>query len=250
MRFAVISDIHGNLTALKEVLDDCELMNIERYFFLGDLALAGPEPSETIDFIREFEKKHLVTIIQGNTDEMIVNYYNTKDDKYLPPNKIMAEALKYVINVLRPDQIEYLASIPPNFEEKMGMLKMLFVHGSPRKNNEDILPNIEPDKLEEIVKDLPHDIIFCGHTHIPAKLGYKNKTILNVGSVGRPLTPEPHMCYAIINYFDFDTKMYTIMHKSLDYKKEEAAEKLRKLPFEGSDKLADMLISPVGRYPQ
>ena len=56
MKIAVISDIHGNLEALKAVMDDIEKENCEKIFVLGDYAMAGPEPSLVIDW---FFKKQL-----------------------------------------------------------------------------------------------------------------------------------------------------------------------------------------------
>lgn len=250
MKFAVISDIHGNLDALHTTLEDIKKSEVEKIFILGDLALAGPEPSETINFIKDLSKKENITIIQGNTDEMIVNFYRTKNKNCLPPNEIMAEALKYTINILKPDQIDFLESLPAEHSETIGNLKILFVHGSPRKNNEDILPTISEAKLEEIIKDVESDLIFCGHTHLPAQLNFNNKTIVNAGSIGRPLTKEPQISYVIVNYSDYNSKTFVITNRLLEYNKIIAAQKLEKLSFKGSEKLAQMLINPSQRYPQ
>ena len=70
MKFAVISDIHGNMFALNAVLNDIKSQNIDKIYCLGDLAMAGPEPNKTVNFV----KNQNWTVIQGNTDNMIVNY--------------------------------------------------------------------------------------------------------------------------------------------------------------------------------
>ena len=54
MKIAVISDIHGNMDALEEVLKDIKKQQAEKLFICGDIALAGPEPAKTIDFIHYF----------------------------------------------------------------------------------------------------------------------------------------------------------------------------------------------------
>ena len=56
MKIAVISDIHGNLEALKSVLENIEEENCDKIFCLGDLAMAGPQPCETIEFIKSFKE--------------------------------------------------------------------------------------------------------------------------------------------------------------------------------------------------
>lgn len=51
MKYAVLSDIHGNLTALKAVLADVARQGAGRVLNLGDI-LSGPiQPAETADFL-------------------------------------------------------------------------------------------------------------------------------------------------------------------------------------------------------
>ena len=57
MKIAVISDIHGNMQALNAVLDDINKIGADKIFCLGDLAMAGPEPTVAIDKINELEKR-------------------------------------------------------------------------------------------------------------------------------------------------------------------------------------------------
>ena len=51
-KIAIISDIHGNLEALKAVFNDIENRGIKRIFCLGDIVMAGPEPIETLNKIQ------------------------------------------------------------------------------------------------------------------------------------------------------------------------------------------------------
>ncbi len=61
---ALISDIHGNLEALKEVLADIRSQNIDEIYCLGDIVGYGPNPAECIDLV---EKRCKVTLL-GNHD--------------------------------------------------------------------------------------------------------------------------------------------------------------------------------------
>ena len=102
------------------------------------------------------------------------------------------------------------------------------------------------EEIEEIISDTDADLILCGHTHVPC--GYqttKNQTVVNVGSVGRPMTPTPLACYAVI---DFDNGKFDIRHKFVEYDRETAANLVRIRNFEGADKLAQLLINPVERH--
>ena len=247
MKIAVLSDIHGNLDALQAVLNDINSQNISKIFICGDLAMAGPEPVETIDFINDLSKRWNLAIIQGNTDEMIVK--STGSDKYTPPNEIMAASLKYAQEVLRPDQKEFLYELPAQLKETIGNLEILFVHGSPRRNNEDIFPNMDIEKVKEMVDRVTENIIFCGHTHMPANYHVGKQAIINVGSVGRPFTELPIACYVILDYSDLSGKEFSFNYRFVDYDYKSAADKLAKLPFKGADKLAQMLIKATSRYP-
>ena len=44
MRIAIISDIHGNLTALQAVLADIKLQKVDDIICLGDIVTLGPQP--------------------------------------------------------------------------------------------------------------------------------------------------------------------------------------------------------------
>ena len=73
IKVAVISDIHGNMEALSSVLKDIDSLEIKKLLILGDLALMGPEPNETISFIKNLPQKYEIEIIQGNTDLFITS---------------------------------------------------------------------------------------------------------------------------------------------------------------------------------
>ena len=67
MRIAVVSDIHGNRTALEAVLKDLRLTAPDLILHGGDLADGGSSPVEIVDRVRDLGWKGVV----GNTDEML-----------------------------------------------------------------------------------------------------------------------------------------------------------------------------------
>jgi len=247
MKIAVLSDIHGNMIALNAVMDDISRNECDKTFFLGDYALAGPEPSPTVDYCMHLNTYENIEMIQGNTDKMIAEFsedlYNSVSQAGAP---IMANALREDTNILNDKQKEFLKTLPPYKLIEIEGVKVLLVHGSPRHNNEDILPDTDPNEVEEMVKDSEADIILCGHTHIPC--GFQTlskKTVINVGSVGRPFTENAKSCYLIL---DFKNGRYTIQHKFVRYDNQKAAEILAQRTFEGADKLSQVLINPAERH--
>lgn len=249
MKIAIISDIHGNMEALDAVLKDIEKQNCDKIFCLGDIAMAGPEPLKLVKKIKEMSLNENFVIIQGNTDEKLGTYDKNFEeilDKNIP---VMANAYRADLKELSDDDKKFLSSLPEKLILKENGVKIMLCHGSPRKNDENITTDIDLNLLQKITNDVNADVIFCGHTHVPCGFVTENeKTIVNVGSVGRPFSETPKSCYAIINIDD--NADFGIEHRLVDYDFKTAAEKLKARGFEGSDKLASMLIKATSRYPQ
>lgn len=242
MRIAVISDIHANYTALQEVIKDIENEKCDKIFCLGDLVLAGPQPKMTIDYVKQQDW----SIIQGNTDKFIAEFNDDIFNMLKSKFPVMANAIVDDIAILDEDSRDYLKKLPAQLEFELDGVKVLLVHGSPRANNEDIMPDMPIEKIEEIIADSDADLILCGHTHIPCGYQTNNKqTVVNVGSVGRPMTANPLSCYAVV---DFNDGSFSVKHKFVDYDREKAAANVRARKFDGADKLAELLINPVSRH--
>jgi len=246
MKIAVISDIHGNLEAINAVFNDIKANNCQKVFVLGDYAMAGPEPDKAIDFFIEKSSDENFFMIQGNTDFMISNFTDELFENIKSGAPVMAEALKNDVSILNNSQKTFLKNLPAQKEIEFEGVKFLLVHGSPRKNNENILPETPLAELEEMIKGVEADVILCGHTHMPCGFQTESKkTVVNVGSIGRPFTPEPKSCYLVINVSNGEC---LFEHRFVSYDNKLASEKLLKRNFEGKEKLAQTLISPKERH--
>ncbi|MFA7658205.1 MAG: metallophosphoesterase family protein [Candidatus Gastranaerophilaceae bacterium] len=246
MRIAVISDIHGNMQALEAVLNDIEQGKCSKIFCLGDLAMAGSEPVEAIELIKKLYDEGKLELIQGNTDEIIGNYSPEILAKVGEAFPIMGAALEDDAKIIPQNLKEFLKDLPKQKELEIEGVKILLVHGSPRKNDENIAPDLQTEKVEEMLDRVNAEVIFCGHTHIPC--GYQTsgkQTVVNVGSVGRPFTPIPQACYVVA---EFHNGEFELMHKFVDYDKQKASEILAKRNFKGADKLSKILIKPEFRH--
>ena len=250
MKIAIISDIHGNIDAFESVLSDIEKENCSKIFCLGDIAMAGPEPSKTISRIHALIQTKDFHIIQGNTDNMLSVFSFDTYNAILKTNAVMASAYLADSQILTQEEKDFLKNLPEREEIELFGIKVLLIHGSPRKNNENIYPNLPIEEVEEMVKDTNANIIFCGHTHMPC--GYQtntNQTIVNVGSIGRPFSETPDSCYAIMD-IDEEASTFSIKHKFVKYDVIKASEKIKQRGFDGAEKLAKMLIKATSRYPE
>ena len=246
MKIAVISDIHGNMEALKAVYNDIKEQGCEKVFVLGDYAMAGPEPTTTIDWFMQKQDDTSFKMIQGNTDLMISDFSEDLYEFLKNKAPVMAEALKNDVELLNNNQKMFLKNLPSQMEIEEQGIKILLVHGSPRKNNEDILPTSSIEEVEEMIRSVTADIIFCGHTHLPCGFQTTNKkTVVNVGSIGRPFTDEPKSCY--LKFTITDGKCL-FEHRFVEYDNQKASEKLSNRTFVGKEKLAQTLINPIERH--
>ena len=76
MRLAVLSDIHGNLTALEAALADLNAVGtVDHVWVLGDLAAFGPRPAECVRRVQGMKETYAedkIAFIRGNTDRYLV----------------------------------------------------------------------------------------------------------------------------------------------------------------------------------
>ena len=189
-RIAIISDIHGNITALNAVLNDIEKRGIKRIFCLGDYVIKCLHPDLVIDKLRDLSEVMLI----GNCDYAICRP-EAKNKKFWSREIIGEERANFIYNL--PISYEFYMSghlvrlfhaspyrlddiYNPMFSNKGSRYE-----GSELKNPEDLFKNT--DFIGKGLNSPEPDIVGYGHTHTPCIVRYKNKTLFNPGSVGIPV---------------------------------------------------------------
>lgn len=183
MKIAIISDIHGNLEALKSTFKDIENKNVDQIICLGDIIAKGIHPKECIEMIRN----NCEIVIQGNCD-----YYFSKEHKDIDKESIEEkQRIAWNQSLITKEDREYLLNLPFCYEFYMsGSLVRLF-HATPSVNNVAVLnvDNIETKykmflPTENTLSKNVADVVIYGHIHHPYMDKIYNKTLINVGSVG------------------------------------------------------------------
>ena len=236
IKVGVLSDIHGNMEALEAVLEDIDFLGIKRLLILGDLALMGAEPNETVDFVKDLASEFDIDIIQGNTDLFIVS-----DDLPNVPD-FAKNSIIYAKKVLSEENKSYLKLLPQQKSIKIGNTSILMVHGSPRKNDENVLPMKPAEEISPMISGTSEALILCGHTHLPAGYQIENQTIVNAGSVGRPFTGNQKACYVVLEINEEKENSFSVEHKFINFDVKKSAEKLSALDFDGAKYLAELLL--------
>lgn len=192
MKIAAISDIHGNIYALMKVLEDIGEQRVDKIVCLGDLVGYGPHPNEVIALIRRKE----IPCLKGNYDASVVD----GDYTYIRNTTINSFSLPWAVDEVRVSNKYFLESLPHSLEYTINGVNITFTHGSPSTINEYLFEDGE--NTTKVMRDFGGDVLVCAHTHIPCLKRFDNKTLVNVGSVGKPKIGRPNCTYAIIDISD------------------------------------------------
>ena len=222
-KYAILSDIHGNLFALEAVMEDIKKQGeIDKYILLGDLIDYGMQSNEVVKYIIESLSDKIICNIWGNHERAImVEDYNF----FSSPRGV--ESAKHTHAQLSDESKKYLNEELIHEGKKEFLLdkkKTLAVHGS---LNDNYWKSIFPDNLNGEYAD--YDIVMSGHSHYPhafykffdkdnPKMRNKKAVLfINPGSVGQPRNHNPNAQYAIL-----DIKTMGVELRSVSYPKEKA----------------------------
>ncbi len=204
MRYALLSDVHGNIEALEAVLEDIDRQGITDIVFLGDAVGYGPNPNECIELLVKRSK----ILLAGNHDWGAIGL---TDITYF--NVYARHALQWTAGIISEENKKTLTSLPVKKELKEE--DMLLVHSTPK----------EPEEWHYLLTLWDAEINFyyfnnavcsLGHSHSPfiiekvpsgelvtfkdwSKIREGSRYIINAGSVGQPRDGDPRACYVIMD---------------------------------------------------
>ena len=213
MKYAVISDIHGNKPALDAVLDEASQKGISDFIFAGDYCLSGPFPDECISTLREIENK---VIIRGNEERYLENLIG-KDQSKWTDGQMQISYWNY--RNVKKDNLDYLLSIPHRADFtcngrdihilhhvddfiKVSNLENYFNRSSAlalKYGEREITPEYHRQQMLDAIEQTPgftsaistlaDGIYIFGHSHIQwsYKIPDREIYLINPGSCGLPL---------------------------------------------------------------
>ena len=178
---ALLYDIHGNLVALDEVLEDAEAAGADAYLLGGDFASWSPWPRETIERLRGLPN---TTWIRGNGERWL-------REPPLDRPEVMT-ALQERDSGLGTDE-GWLYSLQSQYEHD----GVLYVHGSPLSDVESFPPEAGEDD-ERMLNGVHDRTVVFGHSHQQFRRpGPNGTTLINPGSAGMPLDGDARAAYAL-----------------------------------------------------
>jgi diadenosine tetraphosphatase ApaH/serine/threonine PP2A family protein phosphatase len=226
MRIGVISDIHSNIEALREVLRRVETLNVDRLVCLGDVVGYGASVNECCELIRQ----HCEVTLLGNHDAAVAGrmdysfYYDAA-----------RHALDWTANVISDENLAWLRSLPYTY--RIG--EVGFSHGSPidPRAYEYIFALEQARELTPYVEELP-EITFIGHSHLCKAFAIGGDEVTDVvaqtfevrpgfrylssvGSVGQPRDYDNRACFVV-----YDTDERAVTYHRVEYDIEASAQKI------------------------
>ena len=190
-RLAVLADIHGNLPALKAVIDDMAQFAVDHVIVAGDSVNVGPFSREVLEVISERNW----AIIRGNNAFYATEYKTPR----MPAHWSSFTLPPWLLEQLGAKWINVLACLPDTLSLRFPDAAPVRVfHGVPGNPWGAITPRSTLSEVQAWLGDTPEETIICAHSHIPMERHIGSWHIFNPGSVGIPLDGERSASYMVI----------------------------------------------------
>jgi len=203
IRLAVMSDVHGNATALTAVREAIRAAAPDAILVAGDHALNGPDPAAAIDGIRELEAAGAL-VIAGNTDIAVADFDYAAAFPWLADG--IPDAYRYAAewahDALDADRVEWLRRLPAERRLWCEDTLVLLTHASPGSQTSGFDRHLDPTVVTERLARTDARVICCGHTHLPEVRDLGWKVIVNDGSAGYVFDGEPTATWALVEIED------------------------------------------------
>ncbi len=212
MKILIISDLHANLEALRALPRDCDEL-----WVLGDLVNYGPNPAETIEFVRS----HASVIVRGNHDHAVGF---GADCRCSPRFRAMAAATgDYTLAVLGAADKRFLRELPTSAWREVDGRKFFLCHATPSDPLYEYRPPDSPLWWGE-GEAAGADVVVVGHAHLQFALRSERRMVVNPGSLGQSKAGDPRARYAV--WQDGEISL-----RALDYPVERTVTKIHSLPL-------------------
>ena len=244
MRYALVSDIHGNLPALEAVLRDIAARDVDATVHLGDLVGYGPWPNEVVQALASAG----IAGIGGNYDSTVATGYKHCGCQYenARQEELSHHSFEWTLAHVSADTRRALAALPFRLDLRplgghVAGPTVTLLHGNQVLNT----VYVHADRSDAFLEKMGHsagarpgDVVCVGHTHVPWTRVVGGVRFVNTGSVGRPKDGDWRASYALLDAGEGDARVEFVR---VEYDVERAARAILEsdLPNELADFLRD-----------
>ena len=185
MKIAVLSDIHGNTTALEAVLADARAERVDEYWLLGDILMPGTGRRRILDLLADLP---ITARVLGNWENSLWRGLHRKLDFTKASHRYLLRQCQYILEEIAPEEIEDLHNQPMQVHRQFGDLVVGITHHLPDKNwGRELIHTGKQEDFDRLVTEPHASIAVYGHIHQQLlRYGSDGQLILNPGSIGQP----------------------------------------------------------------
>ena len=233
-KIAILSDIHGNATALEAVIADARKLEATEYWLLGDIFLPGPGANDLVALLKDLP---ITASVRGNWDDCVLEALDGEYGLENPQDIQLMRMTQFLMERMDPATIVWLRSLPLLEKKEVEGLRFSLTHNLPDKNyGSDLLVGNDTEKFDQLL-DEETDVAVYGHVHKQLlRYGSQGQQIINPGSIGMPYFDweelKNHRAqYAVIEVEDGELVNILFRKVTYDYEAELELAKFKGLPF-------------------
>ena len=213
MRYAIVSDIHGNYEAFTAVLEVIDEMDVDGIICLGDVVGYGANPNEVVELTRA----RVIMTILGNLDQASID---PAEEALF--NSWAVQAIRWTREKLTAENVDYLRGLA--YESLLPDVRL--VHASPSEP-EKWRYILSPQAAAQEFTTFEESFCFIGHSHVPmivlrTEVGISEllegevalpagaRVLINVGSVGQPRNGDPRASFAVLDLEDRSARLVQV----------------------------------------
>lgn len=235
-KIALLSDIHGNTTALEAVLDDSRKAKVDEYWLLGDSLMPGTGRRALLELLEELP---ITVKVLGNWEDSLWRAMRGMLDETRPSHRYLMRQCQYILEEITPQEIEAMQEMPMQVHREIAGLKIGITHHLPDKNwGRELIHIGEQKDFDRLVTNPSCDIAVYGHIHQQFfRYGTGGELIINPGSIGQPFFLEKNLrkdlraMYAILEFDQMGLKDIDFKRVDYDVQKELQLAKDLHLPY-------------------
>ena len=233
-RIAILSDIHGDTTALKAVIANARALGATEYWLLGDILLPGPGREDLFELLDAIP---ITAAVRGNWDDCVLEALDGEYGLEDPQEIQLLRLTQYLMEGLDPKRIDWLRSLPLVEKKEVNGIRFSLTHNLPEKNYGGFLrPANVTENFDQLLDDQT-DMAIYGHVHKQLlRYGSQGQQILNPGTIGMPYFDwgpiQNHRAqYALIDVEEDGVTNLQFRKVAYDYEAELQDAKDKGLPF-------------------
>ncbi len=221
VKVALISDVHGNASALRAVMEHARAQGATAFLNAGD-AVGLPHPVETIQLLKD---KDVLNVI-GNIDRTALKIASGK--------KVRDRQWEMATEMLGKDELDWLGSLPDELRLDICGRTVLVTHASPGQEAEKLTPCTPETRLRYLAEESRADVIVTGHSHVPMVRECVGTVFINPGSVGRP-RDGADASYALLDFPSMSAEIIRVPYDAKGAADELRAQGFKDLPKDVED---------------